>query len=689
MQRRNLNQRHVVILTALRVEHEAVCSHLSNLREEVHPSGTVYQCGSFVANGMSWEVGVAEIGAGGEGAAFETERAIEHFRPRIIFFVGVAGGLKDVVRGDVVAATRVYAYESGKVSTTIEPRPAVWNVAYALEQRARAVARNRDWLQRLSGKSSDLVPHVFVAPIAAGEKVISSTHSQTYAFVRSHYGDAVAIEMEGHGFLQAVRANHHVEALIIRGISDLIDDKASADITGSQEIAAQHASAFVFEILAKLDTSSPGHVKGGSHISLQDRERLIKRVNILWIAGVLEHSLHRATLIALGLQTQPEAIERPWRFIVQELGQPAHPLPAGTCITQVYEDADGELLILGEPGAGKTTLLLELARDLLKQAERDENRPIPVIFNLSSWTTKNSSLDLWLVEELQVKYQVPRKVGRTWVEANQILPLLDGLDEVEEADRSHCIDIINAYRQEHPLPLAICSRRAEYTAQKRLLRLQSAVLIQPLTEDQIVAYLSSIGLPLEGLRAAIQDDSVLQEMVKTPLMLSILTLTYNGQSVGNVSEMHSLETRRRQVFATYTQRMLQRRSVSKYYQLSQTVYWLRWLARQMQVHSQTEFHIERMQMGWLPQKKFYEFFPSVVVGIVLGLFGWLEMGIDYWRHFGPTGALIYGFIGNLFWVPIYVSLNSFFLDGLRNLELRYKLQKMPFRYIRPTDLFSS
>jgi predicted NACHT family NTPase len=42
---------------------------------------------------------------------------------------------------------------------------------------------------------------------------------------------------------------------------------------------------------------------------------------------------------------------------------------------QVYDEAGGELLILGEPGAGKTTLLLQLARELLSRAEQDESLP--------------------------------------------------------------------------------------------------------------------------------------------------------------------------------------------------------------------------------------------------------------------------------------------------------------------------
>jgi predicted NACHT family NTPase len=95
----------------------------------------------------------------------------------------------------------------------------------------------------------------------------------------------------------------------------------------------------------------------------------------------------------------------------------------GTRITEVYDVANGELLLLGAPGSGKTTLLLELTRDLLDRAEHDEQHPVPVVFTLSSWAGKQP-LTEWMVEELISKYQVPPKLARTWVDTDQILPLL-------------------------------------------------------------------------------------------------------------------------------------------------------------------------------------------------------------------------------------------------------------------------
>lgn len=239
-----------VILTALRVEYLAVRGFLYNIKEEIHPQGTIYERGRFTDEEQSWDVGIVEIGEGNSGAALEAERAITYFNPDIILFVGVAGGVKDVVLGDVVASTKVYGYESGKVGQAFKSRSDIGLSAYVLEQRARAEAKKADWLKRLA--ISDATPRVFVAPIAAGEKIITSTKSEVFQFLRSNYDDVIAVEMEGLGFLEAVRANPQVSAMVIRGISDLIDNKTEVDKTGYQAIAASHASAFAFEILAKM-----------------------------------------------------------------------------------------------------------------------------------------------------------------------------------------------------------------------------------------------------------------------------------------------------------------------------------------------------------------------------------------------------------------------------------------------------
>ena len=132
----------------------------------------------------------------------------------------------------------------------------------------------------------------------------------------------------------------------------------------------------------------------------------------------------------------------------------------GTRLINVFDCLDRALLILGAPGAGKTTLLLMLARDLLDQAAQ-EHHPIPVVFQLSSWAEQRFALADWLVDELNKRYDVSQ-TGEAWVDADLILPLLDGLDEVADYRRA-CVETINAFGNEHGLlPLVVCSRTAEY-----------------------------------------------------------------------------------------------------------------------------------------------------------------------------------------------------------------------------------
>lgn len=320
--------------TALPVEYSAVRTHLTDLQEEMHPQGTIYERGRFLGNGQEWEVGIAEVGAGNAGAAVEAERAITHFKPDILFFVGIAGGIKDVAIGDVVAATKVYGYESGKVGEQFFTRPALGQSAHALVQRARAEARKGEWLRRLSS-SPDPRPRAFVAPIAAGEKVIASKESDVFNFVRTSYNDAIAVEMEGFGFLSAAFAYPNIKAIVIRGISDLIKDKNSDDpVEGNenerQERASSHASAFAFEVLSKLEIEE--------FVRFQD----------------LKHHEHKQTVLKDFSQIQATNIRRSGAF--KFLGRDTEIRKT----SQLFEELN-RVVITGMGGIGKTELAIQYA----------------------------------------------------------------------------------------------------------------------------------------------------------------------------------------------------------------------------------------------------------------------------------------------------------------------------------------
>jgi nucleoside phosphorylase len=152
-----------IIFTALNVEYTAARSHLTDIKEEEILLGNVYERGVFSADSSDWEIGLVQTGKGNVKAGFQTERAIAHFRPDVIIFLGVAGGMKDVRLGDVVAAEKVYEYESFKDGSSLQPRPEMGISAFRLVERAQAEARKRDWTKRIGGETAS-TPHVFYRP---------------------------------------------------------------------------------------------------------------------------------------------------------------------------------------------------------------------------------------------------------------------------------------------------------------------------------------------------------------------------------------------------------------------------------------------------------------------------------------------------------------------------------------------
>ncbi|MEM7064813.1 MAG: protein kinase [Cyanobacteria bacterium P01_B01_bin.77] len=343
-----------------------------------------------------------------------------------------------------------------------------------------------------------------------------------------------------------------------------------------------------------------------SQQTYRNRQALLNKVRRFWIEGVLEHSLHGQVLLTLGLEERPDAIALPWHITYTTPGQSAQPLPPGTQVSHVF-DAIGEgrsLLILGEPGAGKTTTLLSLARRLLDRSTSGQR--LPVIFNLSSWL--HEPIEHWLVKELSHKYQVPKAIGRRWVEEQQLLLLLDGLDEVALERRAACVTALNQFHCDYGPEIVVCSRIGDYETLPQKLQLQTALYLRPLTDEQILTYLNRPDRGLTGLKslleknAATQDANIsLLELARSPLILNIMVLTYQGVSSEEIlpqDETHVAPNYQQQLFDAYIQRMLARRP-DRTYSTVQIKRWLTTLAQRLTATSQTVFLIERMQPDWL------------------------------------------------------------------------------------------
>lgn len=337
-------------------------------------------------------------------------------------------------------------------------------------------------------------------------------------------------------------------------------------------------------------------------LSEHDRIYMLRRLRLRY-EQMLAQSLQGAVQMELGLASRSAAVQNAASLSFRLPDQPDQPLPSHISIIEVYELAQQELLILGEPGAGKSTLLLELAHHLVRKAEQGTAQPLPVLLPLSSWATNRRPLHEWLVEQMTLLYDVPRNLSQQWLQTKSLLPLLDGLDEMEASARPACIAAINTYHRERLQSLVICSRTNEYeaAATRERLALHTAVVVQPLSREQVDTHLTSMGKPLAALRAALRRNTVLRELATTPLMLQVLMLTYHGTSVRELS--HKEAHLREQIWADYVQRMVSRKGDVKRYPLHVTITWLGWLARQMRQRNQTIFYLEQLQPDWLPKRR--------------------------------------------------------------------------------------
>lgn len=245
-------------------------AHLGeDVEELVHEDGTRVECGRLADT--DWTVAVAWLGEGALNASALTMQIVSWLRPEALLFVGVAGSLKkDVQLGDVVVGTKVYAVQGGKVTDQgFQGRPQVWPGSHRLIQAAGSALRG------LNGVRGHL------KPIACGDVVLTDDGSAFAAYIRQHFNDANAIEMEGSGAAHAAHLSGQLDALVIRGISDRANaDKSKADAGGSQQRAAEQAALVAMALLRKhrprgtRSSESPSGSKegpqyGGDHIDFR------------------------------------------------------------------------------------------------------------------------------------------------------------------------------------------------------------------------------------------------------------------------------------------------------------------------------------------------------------------------------------------------------------------------------------
>lgn len=364
-----------------------------------------------------------------------------------------------------------------------------------------------------------------------------------------------------------------------------------------------------------------------SRRSVGNRYKLLKAVKNE-VTARLEQSLHNSVRIILLKETPPEPMQRLWDVEVKIGKRPAFQLKREISIAQVFAQTGGKLMILGTPGSGKTTTILELALQLISHAENDVEKPIPVLFNLSAWKPKNQNMADWLVAELKSRYRIGNRASKKWIQQKQLLPLLDGLDELELSQRELCLQAINQLLEgEKSLKyLVICSRLEEYKKSQTKLKLHGAVYLRPLNINQIREYL--MASRSRELWENIKTEPQLLDLAKTPLLLNMMTLAYEEILIHAWKRITSKKERYEYLLNAYVRRMLTQNIDSKFYRKGKEPrpetmrQWLVWLAKKMYELNQQEVAIEKLDRHWLEtnsQKRLYRLGVFLTLGGIMGM----------------------------------------------------------------------
>lgn len=434
--------------------------------------------------------------------------------------------------------------------------------------------------------------------------------------------------------------------------------------------------------LVKVDTAPTSAAKTINQQEYRWRRVLLDKVKKFWINGVLEKSLHTQVLIDLGLEERSEFVQNRLSEVEEFPSDSVQVFPAGITTADIFEGigAGRTLLILGEPGSGKTVTLLKLAESLIARTENDLSQPLPVVVNLSSWAKQRKPITDWLVQEIYEIYGASKSLGKIWVEQEQLILLLDGLDEVNTKYRNDCVKALNQFIQTHGLTeIVVCSRIRDYENLSERLKLRSAIYVQSLTSQQIDQFLERAGESLLSLKTVLHHNSDLRAFASSPLILSIMVLAYQDCSVETLTQVETPEAQHQQLFDTYIDRMFMRRGTTRHYPRLQTQRWLTWLARGMMQASQTIFLIERLQPSCLPsqfQMVLYRMvnvmFIGLILGMIYGIYGSFYYAISepLDSDLGLIKEIIYGLILGLYWgiigiiTGLIVGLIVGVIDGL-------------------------
>ena len=324
-------------------------------------------------------------------------------------------------------------------------------------------------------------------------------------------------------------------------------------------------------------------------------------------------------------------------------------------IVEVFRQvAARQLVILGAPASGKSVaaMLLTLGLPL--------DEPVPVLLPVGSWNPHLEDLHTWVARRIVEEYPAlanqsvygPDAPARL-ITSNQVVPVLDGLDEMAAALQPAAIAALDrTIADRHPL--IVTCRSAEYraavNANGRILAHAAVLEIQPVDIDDAAGFLTAADPRPERWRALVEHvrahpDGPLARTLYSPLMIDLARAVYcrPGADPGELLDTSVFPDQSRLehhlfggfLAAAYHTRAAppgsQPGSTLRRYPKDRASAWLRFLA----------IDLTRLGCDDLAWWQLEHAVPRAARGVCAGLLAALIFGLTGWWSVGPTFALDY------------------------------------------------
>ncbi|MEV6361367.1 NACHT domain-containing protein [Nocardia asteroides] len=345
------------------------------------------------------------------------------------------------------------------------------------------------------------------------------------------------------------------------------------------------------------------------------------------------------------------------------------------------------MVVLGDPGAGKTVAATYLVRSLIQHRRElhpetlRSAEPVPVRVNTAGWDGAQE-FSSWLVSQLNLDYKLPSVLGAEMLDSRMIMPVLDGLDEMDDdttngARARALLDRLNDREWAHRSVVVLC-RRTEFAHLRQAggdngLHGSATVTLDPLLADQPADYLSDYRDRIEAshpawdqiithLREHAQPDhadSPLAGVLRNPWMLGLTatTLHRTPQTAATLLDCTTPDAVRDKLFAAQIPAAISGTHDAdqfRDYTPDNVEKWLRILARHLEHRRTTGEDGTAIRLdeiwkiaGTTRILLFHGLAFALLSGLVIGLMFGLKFGLRYALPAALTMGLLAGLTTSL------------------------------------------